>query len=108
MRFGSLRYRICGDLRPLGRRRQLSVMLHFRAKSLPESLDTETSTGRMVFTVLGAIAELERSLIVERVKGGSAKRASKGQAPRQATQDFGHRQNCALAGAGDGLETDRR
>ena len=33
--------------------------------SLSESLDTATPAGRMVFTVLGAVAELERSLIAE-------------------------------------------
>ena len=38
--------------------------------SLSESLDTATPAGRMVFTVLGAVAELERSLIAERVRGG--------------------------------------
>ncbi len=38
--------------------------------SLSESLDTATPTGRMVFTVSGAVAELERSLIAERVEGG--------------------------------------
>lgn len=38
--------------------------------SLSEQLDTSTPTGKMVFTVLGAVAELERSLIVERVKAG--------------------------------------
>src|SRR5215472_15164929 len=35
--------------------------------TLSESLDTATPAGRMVFTVLGAVAELERSLIAERV-----------------------------------------
>jgi len=35
-----------------------------------ESLDTATPAGRMVFTVLGAVAELERSLIAERVRAG--------------------------------------
>ncbi len=29
-----------------------------------------TPTGKMVFTVLGAVAELERSLIAERVRAG--------------------------------------
>jgi DNA invertase Pin-like site-specific DNA recombinase len=38
--------------------------------SLSENVDTSTPTGKMVFTVLGAVAELERSLIVERVKAG--------------------------------------
>ena len=37
---------------------------------LSESLDTATPAGRMVFTVLGAVAELERSLIAERVRAG--------------------------------------
>lgn len=38
--------------------------------SLSESLDTSTPSGKMVFTVLGAVAELERSLIGERVRAG--------------------------------------
>ena len=38
--------------------------------SLTEALDTSTPSGRMTFTVLGAVAELERSLIAERVRAG--------------------------------------
>lgn len=38
--------------------------------SLSEQVDTSTPTGKMVFTVLGAVAELERSLIVELVRAG--------------------------------------
>ena len=38
--------------------------------SLSENIATGTPTGKMVFTVLGSVAELERSLIVERVKAG--------------------------------------
>jgi DNA invertase Pin-like site-specific DNA recombinase len=38
--------------------------------SLSEQIDTSTPTGKMVFTVLGAVAELERSLIAERVRAG--------------------------------------
>ncbi|MGB2665317.1 MAG: recombinase family protein [Candidatus Acidiferrum sp.] len=38
--------------------------------SLSEQVDTSTPTGKMIFTVLGAVAELERSLIVERVRAG--------------------------------------
>jgi DNA invertase Pin-like site-specific DNA recombinase len=41
--------------------------IHF--VSLSESLDTSTPAGKMVLTVLGAVAELERSSIVERAKG---------------------------------------
>jgi DNA invertase Pin-like site-specific DNA recombinase len=38
--------------------------------SLKESIDTSTPTGKMVFTVLAAVAELERSTIRERVLAG--------------------------------------
>ena len=38
--------------------------------SYSEQLDTTTPAGKMVFTVLGAVAELERSLITERVRAG--------------------------------------
>ncbi len=38
--------------------------------SLNESVDTSTPMGKMVFTVIGAVAELERSLIKERVVMG--------------------------------------
>jgi len=46
--------------------------------SLSEQVDTSTPTGKMVFTVLGAVAELERSLIVERVKAGLRNARAKG------------------------------
>ena len=46
--------------------------------SLSEQLDTSTPTGKMVFTVLGAVAELERSLIAERVKAGLRNAKAKG------------------------------
>lgn len=46
--------------------------------SLSEQMDTSTPTGRMVFTVLGAVAELERSLIVERVRAGLRNARAKG------------------------------
>lgn len=46
--------------------------------SLSEQVDTSTPTGKMVFTVLGAVAELERSLIAERVKAGLRNARSKG------------------------------
>lgn len=47
--------------------------------SLTEGVDTSTPMGKMVFTVLGAVAELERSLIVERVKAGMRNAKAKGQ-----------------------------
>src|SRR4051812_37558461 len=38
--------------------------------SVTEAIDTSTPAGKMVFTVLGAVAELERSIIRERVIAG--------------------------------------
>src|SRR6202790_819401 len=46
--------------------------------SLSEQMDTTTPAGRMVFTVLGAVAELERSLIAERVRAGLRNARAKG------------------------------
>jgi DNA invertase Pin-like site-specific DNA recombinase len=46
--------------------------------SLSEQMDTTTPAGKMVFTVLGAVAELERSLIVERVRAGMRNARAKG------------------------------
>jgi DNA invertase Pin-like site-specific DNA recombinase len=46
--------------------------------SLSEQVDTSTPTGKMVFTVLGAVAQLERSLIAERVRAGLRNARAKG------------------------------
>jgi DNA invertase Pin-like site-specific DNA recombinase len=46
--------------------------------SVSESLNTSTPAGKMVFTVLGAVAELERSLIAERVRAGLKNARAKG------------------------------
>lgn len=46
--------------------------------SLSEQIDTTTPAGKMVFTVLGAVAELERGLIAERVRAGLRNARSKG------------------------------
>jgi DNA invertase Pin-like site-specific DNA recombinase len=46
--------------------------------SLSEQIDTTTPAGRMIFTVLGAVAELERSLIAERVRAGLRNARAKG------------------------------
>ena len=46
--------------------------------SLSEQVDTSTPTGKMIFTVLGAVAELERSLIAERVRAGLRNARAKG------------------------------
>lgn len=46
--------------------------------SLSEQIDTTTPAGKLVFTVLGAVAELERSLIGERVRAGLRNAKAKG------------------------------
>src|SRR5271170_2518816 len=46
--------------------------------SLSENIDTSTPTGKMVFTVLASVSELERSLIAERVKAGLRNARAKG------------------------------
>ena len=39
-------------------------------RSLSESIDTTTASGRLVFHMMGALAEFERSLIQERTRAG--------------------------------------
>jgi DNA invertase Pin-like site-specific DNA recombinase len=46
--------------------------------SYSEAIDTGTPVGKMTFTILGAVAELERSLITERVRAGMRNAKAKG------------------------------
>jgi DNA invertase Pin-like site-specific DNA recombinase len=46
--------------------------------SVTEQIDTTTPTGKMVFTILGSVGEIERSLCVERVKCGMKNARAKG------------------------------
>ena len=50
--------------------------------SMTESVDTSTPYGKLVFTILGAVAELERSLIAERIKNGMKKQGAKRPGPK--------------------------
>jgi DNA invertase Pin-like site-specific DNA recombinase len=47
--------------------------------SLRDSLDLSTPSGRLMFQIIGAMAEFERSLIQERVRAGLANAKRKGQ-----------------------------
>ena len=46
--------------------------------SLKDNIDMSTPSGRLMFHVIGAMAEFERSLIQERVRGGLAKAKADG------------------------------
>lgn len=46
--------------------------------SISENLDTRTTTGRFVFTILAALGAMEREILVDRVKTGLANARSKG------------------------------
>ena len=50
-------------------------------QSLSESIDTTTAGGRLVFHMMGALAEFERSLIVERTQAGLARGVRVGRPP---------------------------
>ncbi|NKJ40304.1 recombinase family protein [Rhizobium sp. SG570] len=43
---------------------------HIEFRSLTENIDTSSSGGRLVFHIMGALAEFERSLISERTRAG--------------------------------------
>lgn len=47
-------------------------------RSLSESIDTDTASGRLLFHVMGALAEFERALISERTKAGMAAARARG------------------------------
>ncbi len=48
-------------------------------RSLTDSIDTSTPMGRFFFHVMGALAEMERELIVERTSAGLAAAREQGQ-----------------------------
>jgi DNA invertase Pin-like site-specific DNA recombinase len=48
-------------------------------RSLSEAIDTTTPSGKLMFHVIGAIAEFERSLISDRTRAGMAAAKARGQ-----------------------------
>jgi len=68
--------------------------------SLSEQIDTSTPTGKMIFTVLGAVAELERSLIAERVRAGLRNAKAKGRKLGRPTKQVNASQIAALRAQG--------
>lgn len=61
----------------------LTALEHFRSLhlnfiSLQEQFDTSTPIGHAMFTIIGAMAQLERDIIRERVKAGLAQARARG------------------------------
>ncbi len=52
--------------------------LHVEFVSLQEQLDTATPIGQAMFTIIGAMAQLERDIIRERVKAGLERAKARG------------------------------
>lgn len=50
-------------------------------KSVHESIDTTTSTGKLIFHIFAALAEFERNLIVDRTKAGLEAAKARGSKP---------------------------
>jgi DNA invertase Pin-like site-specific DNA recombinase len=73
--------------------------------SLSEQVDTSTPTGKMVFTVLGAVAELERNLIVERVRAGLRHARAKGKRLGRPKKSVDAIRIASLREAGDSWRT---
>jgi DNA invertase Pin-like site-specific DNA recombinase len=68
--------------------------------SLSESIDTSTPMGKMIFTVLGAVAELERNLIKERVQMGISRARKEGKHIGRPKADVDARQVAGLRACG--------
>jgi DNA invertase Pin-like site-specific DNA recombinase len=68
--------------------------------SLSEQIDTSTPMGKMVFTILGSVAEMERSMIVERVKAGMRNAKSKGKHIGRPRVTVDQNQICRLSALG--------
>jgi len=69
---------------------------HVAFVSMTEAIDTSTPMGEFVLTILGAVAKLERSLIIERVKAGQRHAKAKG---KHIGRSFGPRAHFDLESA---------
>jgi DNA invertase Pin-like site-specific DNA recombinase len=90
-------------------RHLLTAMDEFRALgvafvSLREQIDTSTPMGRAMFTIVAAIAELERDLIRERVSAGVKRAKAAGTHCGRPKVELDLRPAVALLGQGRGLK----
>jgi DNA invertase Pin-like site-specific DNA recombinase len=73
--------------------------------SLSESIDTSTAVGKMIFTVLGAVAELERSIIRERVQTGVDRARRQGKRFGRPTVIVDREKIAAMKAAGQSIKS---
>jgi DNA invertase Pin-like site-specific DNA recombinase len=73
--------------------------------SLRDNLDLSTPSGRLMFQIIGAMAEFERSLIQERVKAGLRNAKAKGQRLGRPRADIDKAEVLAMRNAGASWRT---
>ena len=73
-----------------------------------ESIDTSTPMGRMVFTMVAAVAELERELIRERVIAGIRRAQAQGKHVGRKKVEIDLRPAVAMLDKGHGIKTTAR
>ena len=91
----------------------LTALEEFRAVgvdfvSVRESIDTSTPMGRMVFTMVAAVAELERELIRERVIAGIRRAQAQGRHVGRKKVEIDLRPAVAMLDRGHGIKTTAR
>jgi site-specific DNA recombinase len=113
-RAGKIGRVVCTKLDRMGRRAADILAIEDELDSygvertyINDAIDTSTHTGRLLRTVLAAVAELERDMIVERTKAGAVEKARRGGITRPRSV-YGYRiaEVNSLTGAKGGLELD--
>lgn len=81
-----------------------------RFQSLTDAIDTETPTGRAMWQMIALLAELERSLIIERTRAGmqaaKARGVRPGPKPKLTVQQIEHAQELRAQGKSPGQIAD--
>jgi hypothetical protein len=88
-----------GSERPCSRPAEFEV-LGITFASLKDNLDLATPSGRLMFQIIGAMGEFERSLIQERVKAGLQNAKAKGRMLGRPSPGFSLRSSVLTRGAG--------